>query len=206
MTKRVVIWDVGAVLLRWRPAQLLRQVLPRHVHDEASAALWRRRFFHEGGEWCAFDRGDLDAPHMAHLIARRTGLTEAEVLAVVDAVPGELQPMRESIALLQSLHRQGTRQFYFSNMPRPYADLIEKQHGFFELFNGGLFSGRAKLMKPERAFYALAHEKFNLDGMKPVFIDDHPDNVRAAREFGWDAVLFEVAGQVAGELRGLGLA
>lgn len=203
--QRVVIWDIGAVLLRWRPVALLRQVLPRHAHDEDSATALGRRFFVEGGDWHEFDRGGLDEPALARRIAQRTGLSEAEVLAVVHAVPDELQPMAESVALLESLHRQGVRQFFFSNMPQPYADHIEKHHAFFRLFDGGLFSGRVKRMKPERGFYELAHEKFGLVGMKPVFIDDHPANVQAAREFGWEAVLFESAGQVRVRLGEMGV-
>ncbi|WP_157266100.1 HAD family hydrolase [Azohydromonas aeria] len=202
---RVVIWDIGAVLLRWRPVALLRQVLPRHAPDEDSAVALGRRFFVEGGDWHEFDRGGLDEPALARRIAQRTGLSEAEVLAVVHAVPDELQPMAESVALLEALHRQRVKQFYFSNMPLPYADHIEQHHGFFRIFDGGLFSGRVKRMKPEREFYELAHERFKLAGTKPIFIDDHPANVQAAREFGWEAVLFEGAGQVRGRLGEMGL-
>ncbi|WP_043460380.1 HAD family hydrolase [Azohydromonas australica] len=201
-----VIWDLGAVLLRWRPALLLRQVLPRHAHDEASAAAWGQRFFVEGGDWGAFDRGDLDEPALAHRIARRTGLSEAEVHAVIAAVYEELQPLPESVALLERFHRQGLRQHFFSNMPVPYADHLERHHRFFEVFDGGLFSGRVKRMKPERGFYELAHEQFGLAGEPVVFIDDHPANVQAARAFGWEAVLFRDIQQVAGELKALGVA
>lgn len=203
---RVVIWDIGAVLLRWRPAVLLRQELPRQAHDDASAGAWARRFFVEGGDWAAFDRGDVDEPVLAQRIARRTGLTEAEVHAVVRAVPGELQPMAQSVALLHALRQRGYRQYFFSNMPLVYAEHIQKHHGFFALFNDGLFSARVKRMKPERGFYELAHERFELAGQHPVFLDDSPANVQAAREFGWDAVLFKDAGQALGALREMGVA
>ena len=204
--KPVVIWDVGAVLLRWRPAVLLRQVLPRHAHDEASALALARRFFVEGGDWGDFDRGDVDEPALAQRISRRTGLTEAEVHAVIEAVPGELQPLADSVALLHALRQRGMKQYFFSNMPLGYAAHIEKAHGFFGLFHGGLFSARVRRMKPERAFYELAHERFNLAGRSAIFIDDSPANIQAAREFGWKAVLFKDAGQVGVELKELGIA
>ncbi len=159
----------------------------------------------EGGEWPSLDRGDLDEPGLAQGIARRTGLSEAEVHAVIAAVYEELQPLPESVALLQRFQRQGLRQHFFSNMPASYADHIERNHGFLGHFESGLFSGRVKRMKPERGFYELAHERFGLEGQSVVFIDDHPENVRAARAFGWEAVLFKDARQVAGELKALGL-
>lgn len=204
--KPVVIWDVGAVLLRWRPAVLLRQVLPRHAHDEASALAWAKRFFVEGGDWCDFDRGDVDEAALAHRIAHRTGLTEADIHAVVRAVPDELQPLPDSVDLLHALRQRGFKQYFFSNMPLRYAEHIEKQHGFFALFHGGLFSARVKRMKPEREFYELAHRHFNLAGRDVVFMDDSPANIQAAREFGWKAVLFRDTQQAAGELKALGMA
>lgn len=205
MSRTVLIWDLGAVLLRWRPAVLLRQVLPRHAHDEASALAWARRFFVEGNDWCEFDRGDVDEPALAHRITRRTGLSEAEVQAVAAAVYEELQPLSESVALLKQFQRQGLRQYFFSNMPLCYADHIERHHGFLSIFDDGLFSARVKRMKPERGFYELAHERFQLAGVEPVFMDDSPANIQAARDFGWKAVLFRDAGQAGVELKALGI-
>ncbi|WP_066332081.1 HAD family hydrolase [Azohydromonas lata] len=204
--KPVVIWDVGAVLLRWRPAVLLQRVLPRHAHDEASALALARRFFVEGGDWGAYDRGDVEEAALAQRIAHRTGLTEADVHTVIQAVPDELQPLPDSVELLHALRQRGLKQYFFSNMPLGYAAHIEKAHGFFGLFHGGLFSARVRRMKPEREFYELAHERFNLAGRSAIFIDDSPANIQAAREFGWNAVLFRDIQQVAGELKALGMA
>lgn len=202
-----IIWDLGAVLLRWRPALLLRQVLPQRVHDDAAAARWAQRFFVEGGDWARFDRGELDEAALARRLAERTGLAPAEVHAVVQGVFEELQPLPDSVALLRRLHALGLRQHYFSNMPLPYAEHIEQRlPGFLDPFDGGLFSGRVKRMKPERGFFELAHERFGLAGQPALFIDDSPANVEAARAFGWQAVLFRDAGQVERELLAAGVA
>ena len=60
-------------------------------------------------------------------------------------------------------------------------------------------------MKPEPKIYA---ESARLAGVRPeeiFFTDDRADNVAGAREAGWDAVLFESAGQLSGELRRRGV-
>jgi hypothetical protein len=33
-----IVFDLGAVVLRWQPAALLQRLLPEHAHDTASTA------------------------------------------------------------------------------------------------------------------------------------------------------------------------
>ncbi|MEF7616447.1 HAD family phosphatase [Aquincola sp. MAHUQ-54] len=185
-----IVWDFGAVLFRWRPQVLLAAALPQRVTDDASAAYWREAFFQSfGGDWAEFDRGTVAADELAQRIARRTGLALDEAHAVIGAVPGELQPLADTVALVHALRGAGHRQFYLSNMPVPYADHLEREHAFVRDFEDGLFSGRVNLIKPDAALFALAEERFGLVPGRTVFVDDHPRNVEAARERGWHAVL-----------------
>lgn len=201
-----VVWDFGAVLFRWRPRVLLAASLPSRVKDDISAAHWHEQFFQSfGGDWAEFDRGTVQVPELARRIADRTGLSEAEALAVIDAVPHELQPLPDTVALLHGLHERGLRQFYLSNMPAPYADHLEREHAFVRDFQAGLFSGRVQLIKPEAAIFALAETTFGLEPARTVFIDDHPKNVEAARARGWQAVLATNGPAIAQGLRELGL-
>lgn len=202
-----IVWDFGAVLFRWRPAALLARALPRHVHDEASAAHWQAQVFqHYGGDWGEFDRGTVEAHALVERIAARTGLAPHEVRAVVDAVPAELAPMDDSVALLRRLRERGHRQFYLSNMPAPYAEHLVRSHDFVrDCFDGGLFSCDVRLNKPEAALFALADERFGGAGKDTLFIDDHPANVAAAQAHGWRAVAFTDAAALEPALRDAGL-
>jgi putative hydrolase of the HAD superfamily len=75
--------------------------------------------------------------------------------------------------------------YYLSNMPEPYADHLIATHGFFSCFDGGVFSGRVKLAKPDPAIYAHAESALALVPAHTVFFDDHMPNVQAATERGW---------------------
>lgn len=203
-----IVWDFGAVLFRWRPAALLARALPHRVHDEASAAHWRAQFFGpQSQEWAEFDRGTIEPEALVARIAARTGLATHEVRAVVDAVPAELEPLGDSVALLQRLRARGRRQFFLSNMPVPYAEHLTRSHAFLrECFGGGVFSCDVKLIKPEPQLYRLAHERFGGGAAEhTLFIDDHPANVEAARAHGWRAVQFTDAGTLARELAAAGV-
>jgi HAD superfamily hydrolase (TIGR01509 family) len=199
------VFDFGAVLFDWRPPALLRQHLPGHATDEASAAHWVREVFQSyGGDWGAFDGGHIGADEVVARIAQRTGLPAADVQRVVDAVPQALAPLPDSVALLARLRQAGQPLYYLSNMPAPYAGHLEQTHDFLGWFADGVFSSRVKLSKPDPAIFALAAQRFGHPPQELVFLDDHPANVAAARAAGWKAVPFTDAAQAEVELRAQG--
>jgi HAD superfamily hydrolase (TIGR01509 family) len=201
-----VVFDFGRVLFEWEPEQLLSRVLP-HRADAAQAAVhWVAQVFQGyGGDWGEFDRGTVTVPALVQRIATRTGLTTAEVQAVVDAVPAALAPLAGTVSILQRLKAAGHRLFYLSNMPLPYADHLERTHEFVGWFDGGVFSSRARFNKPEPAIYEHAERAFGLPAQHLLFIDDHAPNVHAARQRGWQGVQFVGPERLEADLRGLGL-
>ena len=118
------------------------------------------------------------------------------------SIPEHLAPIPETVDLLASLAERRSQkadvQLYFlSNMPEPYARVLQQRHGFLSQFAGGVFSGDVKLIKPEAAIFGLLGERHGLAPARTVFIDDHPANVQAARDFGWHAVHCEDPARVA---------
>lgn len=181
-----LVWDLGAVLLRWRPPELVRAALPHRADDAEPLA--RSIFGHPDGEWSRFDRGLLGVDDVVAGIAARTPLTPAEVRAVVEAVPGHLVPIEPAVALLERL--RGRRMFFLSNMPAPEADRLERVHDWFGRFADGVFSARVHLSKPDPAIFALAQQRFGVPAADLLFLDDHAANVAAARAAGWQAELW----------------
>lgn len=201
-----VVFDFGGVLFRWQPRELLARLMPDRTRtpDEAQA-LFDAIFEGYGGDWGEFDRGTVEPGPLADRIALRTGLTLAEVHAVIDAVPNELQPIPGTVELLHRLHDAGVPLYFLSNMPEPYAQHLERSHHFIGLFRGGVFSSRVRLIKPEREIFVHTAGALGLVPADTVFIDDVAHNVEAARAAGWRALQFADADRCAAELRALGL-
>ena len=201
-----LVFDFAGVLFAWDPRALLQRLLPQQAPDETSARTLAADFFQAyEGDWSEFDRGTLSADDLAPRISRRTGLALADVRRVIDAVPAEFEPMRPMLALLQRLRERGHRLFYLSNMPAPYAMLLEAEHAFVHDFEAGVFSCRVHLIKPERAIFAHALKSFGIGAHDALFIDDMPANTRAARAVGWQAVDFVSAAQCEADFARLGL-
>jgi HAD superfamily hydrolase (TIGR01509 family) len=204
MTRRTLVFDIGGVVVHWRPLQLMQQVLPLQAHDEASARAVAAAVFQTyspDADWAQFDLGRIEPEPLAERIAARTGYPLQGLRALIAAIPAHIQPMPASVALLERVRAAGHRLTLLSNMPVPYADHLEAAHTCFAWFEAGVFSGRVGLMKPERAMFDHARDSMALDLGQSLFIDDHPANIAAARALGWQALHFENAAQCEAALR-----
>jgi putative hydrolase of the HAD superfamily len=199
-----IVFDFAGVLFHWQPLDLLQRELPLRATDEVAARRLAQDIFQGyGGDWGEFDRGTLAVPELVRRIAARTGLQPEEVQAVVDAVPGELRPIPDTVALLRRLHRAGRRLHYLSNMPHPYADHLEREHAFVGWFESGVFSARVQRVKPQPEIFDLAARRFQADPAQLIFIDDVLGNVQAARRCGWNALHFVDAADCEAQMRAL---
>ena len=204
MTRRTIVFDVGGVVVHWQPLELMRQALPTQAHDEASAKAVAAAVFQTfapDADWTEFDRGRIEGGALAERIAARTGYPLQGLRTLIAAIPEHIQPMLDSVALLERVRSAGHRLALLSNMPIAYADHLEAQHACFAWFEARVFSGRVGLIKPERAMFDHAREALALDLGNTLFIDDHAGNIDAARRFGWQALRFESAAQCEAALR-----
>ncbi len=190
-----VVFDFGAVLFTWQPAQLLAQHFPLEAATPQQASQLAHAVFGHP-DWQNFDRGTLTLHTVVDRTSARLGLDYPTVLALVESIGDQLEPMVDSVALLSDLCAAGTPLYFLSNMPVPYARTLEQRHGFLQWFEGGIFSGDVNHIKPEADIYALLQSRYSLDPSETVFIDDLQTNVIAAQDHGWQGIHFESAQQL----------
>jgi putative hydrolase of the HAD superfamily len=199
------VFDFAGVVFHWKPRQMLKRVLPAHTQDEAAITRCEAALFQGwGGDWGEFDRGTVDVATLVTKISARTGLARADVQAVVDAVPHELQPDPGTLALIEALRAQGHALYFLSNMPAPYADHLERSFPVVRGFIDGVFSARVQAIKPEPAIFELAARRFDAQPSELLFFDDVAANVAAAQAQGWQAWQFHNAADTATALRRAG--
>jgi len=195
-----IVFDFGGVLFDWQPLKIVRRFLPAHAADEAAARALVARVFQR--DWEQFDRGVLDADELVRRIAARTGLTAADLSALVAGIPPTLTPKADTVDLLQRLRADGARLHFLSNMPKAYAAHLDRTHpDLIGCFASGLYSSRSRLIKPEPAFFELASRSFAAPPERLVLIDDLVANVDAATALGWKALHFADAAGVERALR-----
>lgn len=213
-----IVFDFGAVLFTWRPVELVARYFPAQASTSAQAGHLAHEVFGHA-DWSNFDRGTLDMHTVVQRTSQRLDLDHAALTELVEGIGDLLTPMPEMVALLKHLHARRTpnssdsgggprgehplRLYYLSNMPLPYARTLEKNNAFLQWFDGGIFSGDVKVIKPEPAIYQMLQSRYQLEPAHTVFIDDLLGNVQAAREQGWHGIHFKSAQQLQTDLAAL---
>jgi 2-haloacid dehalogenase len=181
-----VVFDIGGVLLDWNPRYLYRQLFDDEQEME--------RFLAEicTLEWHgAHDRGRPFEDSCAELAALHPEYAEmiyAWGRRSEEMVAG---PIEEMVEILGRLKAAGVPCFALTNMEAETFPLRVKRYPFFSWFDGAVVSGFEGVVKPEREIFERLLERFELRAESTLFVDDSPQNVRAARELGIQAVLFE---------------
>lgn len=201
-----VVFDFGAVLFTWQPADVVAEAFPARAATQADAQQLAHAFFSHQ-DWHNFDRGLMAMDTLIERTASRLKLDPAKVQALVRGIGERLLPIQETVDLLQTLQRKrvkgaGVRGLYFlSNMPAPYARELEQRHAFLNHFDGGIFSADVLCSKPDAAIYRLLQSRYDLEPTRTVFIDDLQANVDAAAALGWKGIQFASAAQLRDELQ-----
>ena len=198
------VFDFGAVLFTWKPADLMAQCFPQRAGTaETAAALAHAMFAH--ADWNGFDQGVLEMDALIARTSERLDLDAAVLGELVEHIGERLQPIPGTVALLEQLHalrgqHADLRLYYLSNMPRPYARELERRHAFLQSFDGGIFSSDVLHIKPYPEIYQLLQERYALIPAQTLFIDDLLPNVIAARGQGWHALQFESPEQLQADI------
>ena len=117
-----VIFDLGGVVLKWSPDDILEEFYA----DEASRAQTKREIF-QHGDWLDLDRGTLLEPDAIVRFHRRTGRSRDEMSALMQAVKDSLQPVPQTVALLEELAGRDIPLYCLSNMPAATADYLRQK-------------------------------------------------------------------------------
>ena len=187
-----VVFDLGAVVVAWEPARILQAHFPERAPTAEAAQALARAFFHHE-DWLAFDCGLRSVDEVVARTASRLGLPASTVHDMVAPLGERLDPIPDSVELLDELRArrdsgEDIRLFYLSNIPVPYARALERRLPFFQWFDGGVFSGDVKRIKPNSEIYELLAWRHGFDPAQTLFIDDMAPNVEAARALGWHAI------------------
>ena len=185
-----IVFDFGAVLVNWRPHDVVRKHFPDMANSpDAAAQLASSLFAHP--DWQAFDAGRVSPQVISQILAARLKLDVQAVQRMVDDIEDHITPIAASVQALESLHAQkeakGHTLYFLSNMPAPYARGLER-HAFMRCFDGGIWSGDHGLIKPQPEIFHKLEAMYGLKNQEILFIDDHPANIAAAHKEGWQTI------------------
>jgi 2-haloacid dehalogenase len=177
---KAVVFDVGNILIRWDPDQMLRTYFSND--KDYAAFLDSTRLMWVNLE---FDAGRPFADGIAELVAAFPHY-EAPLRAF-DTRWNEcvLGAIEDNVATLNALKQAGHAVHAISNFAREKFDIARVRFPFLNSFEHALVSADIGLIKPD---YRIYHRFVRDVGLRPeemIFVDDSAVNIAAAKSVGF---------------------
>jgi 2-haloacid dehalogenase len=186
-----VIFDLGGVLIDWNPRHLYRKLFDNPAAMERFLATvctpdWNltldegRPFTEAVAEISALhpDQIDLIAAYSERWHEMLGGTHEA------------------TVAILDELRNRDVPLFALTNWSAETFPVAINRFEFLGWFEDIVVSGREGIVKPNKAIYELAIDRFAIEPANTAFIDDSPANTTAAARSGLQAYRYRSAAEL----------
>jgi 2-haloacid dehalogenase len=199
--RRVVVFDLGGVLLEWNPRHLYRKLF---AGDDAAMEAFLGSICTEAWNERQ-DAGRSFADGVAELLPRHpqhARLIEAFGARFDEMIPGAID---DSVALLHELKHAGVPVYALTNWSSETFPAQRQRFPFLALFDGIVVSGDEGVIKPDPRIFRILLERYGIAAAEAVFIDDVAANAAAAAALGLHGIHFRSPALLRAELAALGL-
>lgn len=198
--RRVVVFDLGGVLLDWNPRHLYRKLFAdEHAMERFLSEVCTPEWNERQDEGRSFD----DA--IAELLPRHGDKLHL-IRAWRDRFP-EMIPnaLGDTVAIAAELRARGVPLYALTNWSSETFPSQRARFAFFDWFEGIVVSGEEGVMKPDPRIYRILLDRYGFAANEAVFIDDNPRNAQAADALGIRGIHFQSPAQLRRELVALAL-
>lgn len=175
---RNIIFDIGNVLLDFRPEEYLMQYFNQSVMGDLMTIVF------SSDEWIDLDLGAITLQETIKSLSLRHPHYHDELVFFLENWTHMMTPIQETIDIVYELKNKGYALYLLSNFSIEAIDTLSKRYSFFQLFDGAVISAKEHLAKPEEAIYQLLLDRYHLIPEECVFIDDLLSNVNTAERLG----------------------
>jgi 2-haloacid dehalogenase len=199
--RRVVVFDLGGVLIDWNPRYLYRKLF---AGDDAAmedflanvcTVEWNER--QDAGRAFADAVAELAPRHpdKAHLIAAFGNRFHEMIPGAIDG----------TVEILTELKHAGVPRYGLTNWSAETFAPQRERFPFLAHFDGIVVSGEEGVIKPDPRIFRILLDRYAIAPEEAVFIDDNPGNAQAAAALGIHGIHFQSPEALRRELRQLDL-
>ena len=195
-----VVFDIGGVLLDWRPDYLYGELIPdaaerEHFLTNIANGEWNRQ--QDAGRSWSEAVAELSSLHPEH----------AEWIEAYDK--GWLKMVKgvfdDTVELITEIRDLKIPNYALTNFSHDKWEVAKAAFPVLAGFDGEVVSGAELTTKPDEMIYRILLDRFDLDPARTFYTDDVQTNVDGARAVGIDAELFTDAKTLRQHLRDRGL-
>ena len=175
-----VVFDVGNVLLRFDPRQILHEFVPdESCHERMLINVFASPY------WTAMDHGTMTARQATDAFVRILPDLEDDIRRMMSGWVAMKQTVPEGVAALRKSKAMGKRVFILSNYESDAFRVVEEKYDFLQMCDARIVSSRVGVIKPDERIYRILMERCDCSPAKTLFVDDNPANVEEALTLGW---------------------
>lgn len=177
-----IVFDVGNVLVRWEPLEVINSTFP-----EFEAKEFYQKMYHT---WIDLNLGKLTENEAINHYHASLEVSKERLSNFMLALKHHQKPIDGSIALLKKLQKLDVKLFAITDNIKEIMDYHRKFSDFPKYFKDIIVSADLGMLKPDRRIYRYLLDKHKLNANESVFIDDVPVNVQGAIAVGMEAFQF----------------
>lgn len=188
MIKNIVL-DIGNVLCTFDPEGMLQQLFSdNHVQEQLNGIYF-------ASLWDQYDKNTLTKGKMIEIGELQAPELKKEIKVLMDDWTQYVELIQENVEYIRHLHDLGYGVYILSNIPQD-CFLHLKENGLFKHVDGGVYSYQEKKIKPDFEMYKTLLDRYELDAMECLFIDDLEKNIEAANTLGFHTIRLKEPSQL----------
>lgn len=196
-----VVFDVGNVLVRWSPTEIVRLTFGNDADVEGLV-----KVLFTSSIWMDLNKGLISEAQAKQRYQQEKQLSAADCERLFYYIKQTQLLIYGSVDLLKRIKAAGYGVYALTDNVVEIVEYLKSTYQFWPLFDGTTVSAELGLLKPQPEIYQSLLETHQLVASQTVFLDDMPYNVDGARAVGMAAIQFEDAQQCETALKQIGLA
>lgn len=184
MNYKNLVFDFGNVIGRFDGNALLGRFCPSpDDFDTMAAAAF--------ANWPALDAGQIDYDeNIEDAVSRLPERLRVPCRRFFTDWFQYVEPLPDTWEFIRQLKEKGCALYLLSNASARFARRALSDHPILNEFDGIVFSGPLKLVKPDPAIYRYLFSTFHLEPRECFFIDDTEENIIMGKQLGMDGIVF----------------
>ncbi|MCY4305832.1 MAG: HAD family phosphatase [Aestuariivita sp.] len=185
MPQKVIVLDIGNVLIEWQPERF---------YDQAIGIDQRKKLFSQVDLHAMNDKIDSgqDFKQTVYKTARDYPKWQSEIQMWHDCWLDIAGPAIEhSVRLMKALQAKQIPIFSLTNFGIQPYQLAVQRYSFLQDFNQNYISGYLRITKPNAHIYQILEKDSGTQPNSLLYTDDRQENVDMANSRGWLTHLFD---------------
>lgn len=182
-----IIFDIGGVLLEYNS----KTYLDKLNIEESKRKELNNIIFHNQ-KWRDCLNGFINSEKLIDYLGKENPKYKNEIEQILskDNLKYMLPPKKDMIEYYKGLKQKGYKIYLCSNITECTYDYIKDNFEIIQIADGGVFSCFEHISKPNIEIYQNLINKYQINVIESIFIDDTNKNIISASKIGLKTILF----------------